>query len=162
MSSVIACYPRTDLSVAIECWPLAGGFTISRGSKTQAVVVVAELRDGTAAAAANACPMRATAKLEGVVAAIEAMRPALHAASTAPHCKAMPPGAARNALDCAYWDLNAKKPAAGCTNSPAWRAGTADHRLHDIARFAGRHGGGGGAGGRAAAAQGQARRRRRR
>lgn len=36
-----------DLSVRIERWPLAGAFTISRGSKTEAVVVVAELNDGT-------------------------------------------------------------------------------------------------------------------
>jgi L-Ala-D/L-Glu epimerase len=36
-----------ELSVRIERWPLAGTFSISRGSKTEAVVVVAELSDGT-------------------------------------------------------------------------------------------------------------------
>ncbi len=35
-----------ELSVQIEDWPLGGAFTISRGSKTEAVVVTAELRDG--------------------------------------------------------------------------------------------------------------------
>ncbi len=35
-----------ELSVTIERWPLANPFTISRGSKTEAVVVVAELSDG--------------------------------------------------------------------------------------------------------------------
>ena len=35
-----------NLSVRIERWPLASAFTISRGSKTEAVVVVAELSDG--------------------------------------------------------------------------------------------------------------------
>ena len=34
------------LKVAIEAWPIAGSFTISRGSKTQADVVVVELQDG--------------------------------------------------------------------------------------------------------------------
>jgi len=41
-----------ELSVRIERWPLAGVFAISRGSKTEAVVVVAELSDGTPTAAA--------------------------------------------------------------------------------------------------------------
>ena len=36
-----------SLSVRVERWPTAGAFTISRGAKTEAVVVVAELSDGT-------------------------------------------------------------------------------------------------------------------
>jgi hypothetical protein len=36
-----------ELSVRIERWALAGAFTISRGTKTEAVVVAVELRDGT-------------------------------------------------------------------------------------------------------------------
>ena len=49
--------------------------------------------------------------VESVTAAIEAMRPQLAAkASPAPALQtAMPPGAARNALDCAFWDLEAKR-----------------------------------------------------
>ena len=35
-----------SLAVRIEHWPIAGSFTISRGAKTQAAVVVAELSDG--------------------------------------------------------------------------------------------------------------------
>ncbi|HYZ43638.1 MAG TPA: dipeptide epimerase, partial [Xanthobacteraceae bacterium] len=35
------------LCVRVERWPIAGSFTISRGAKTEAVVVVAELFDGT-------------------------------------------------------------------------------------------------------------------
>ena len=38
--------PRMELSVRIERWPIAGAFAISRGRKTEAVVVVAELNDG--------------------------------------------------------------------------------------------------------------------
>ncbi len=37
---------RPSLHVATERWPIAGAFTISRGSKTQAEVVVAEVSDG--------------------------------------------------------------------------------------------------------------------
>ena len=100
-----------ELSVQIERWPLAGAFTISRGSKTEAVVVRPNFATERIAAAANACLMRATAKLRtGVVAAIEAMRPALrNGLDRAALQAAMPAGAARNALDCAYWDLNAKQ-----------------------------------------------------
>ena len=57
---------ESDLDLAhgaVERWPIAGAFTISRGAKTEAVVVVAELSDGRhRGAAANACPMRAMAK----------------------------------------------------------------------------------------------------
>jgi len=100
-----------ELSVQIEHWPLGGAFTISRGSKTEAVVVTAELRDGIHRGRGECVPYARYGETpEGVVAAIEAMRPALRngldrAASQA----AMPAGAARNALDCAYWDLNAKQ-----------------------------------------------------
>jgi L-alanine-DL-glutamate epimerase-like enolase superfamily enzyme len=90
-----------ELSVRIERWPLAGAFTISRGSKTEAVVVVAELSDGTHRGRGESVPYaRYGETADGIVAAIEAVRPALQ--------QAMRSGAARNALDCAYWDVNAK------------------------------------------------------
>jgi L-Ala-D/L-Glu epimerase len=100
-----------ELSVKIENWPLAEAFTISRGSKTEAVVVVAELGDGAYRGRGECVPYaRYGESPESVVAAIEAMRPALrrgldHAALQ----QAMPPGAARNALDCARWDIDAKR-----------------------------------------------------
>ena len=99
-----------DLSVSIEHWPLRGAFTISRGSKTEAVVVVAELTDGARRGRGECVPYARYGETpDGIVAAIEAIRPALRAgldrAALQPR---MPPGAARNALDCAYWDVNAK------------------------------------------------------
>ncbi len=99
-----------ELSVRIERWPLAGAFTISRGTKTEAVVVVAELSDGTHRGRGESVPYARYGETpDGIVAAIEAMRPALrNGLSRAALQQAMPPGAARNALDCAYWDVNAK------------------------------------------------------
>jgi L-alanine-DL-glutamate epimerase-like enolase superfamily enzyme len=99
-----------ELSVRIERWPLAGAFTISRGSKTEAVVVVAELSDGTHRGRGESVPYpRYGETADGIVAAIEAMRPALgQGLDCAGLQHAMRPGAARNALDCAYWDVNAK------------------------------------------------------
>ena len=99
-----------ELSVRIERWPLAGAFTISRGSKTEAVVVVAELSDGTYRGRGESVPYaRYGETADGIVAAIEAMRPALQQGLDRPALQqAMRSGAARNALDCAYWDVNAK------------------------------------------------------
>jgi L-alanine-DL-glutamate epimerase-like enolase superfamily enzyme len=99
-----------ELSVRIERWPLAGAFTISRGTKTEAVVVVAELTDGTHRGRGESVPYARYGETpDGIVAAIEAMRLALRQGlSRAELQGAMPAGAARNALDCAYWDVNAK------------------------------------------------------
>jgi L-Ala-D/L-Glu epimerase len=100
-----------ELSVRTERWPLAAAFTISRGSKTEAVVVVAELSDGTHRGRGECVPYARYGETpHGIVAAIDAMRPALQAGlDRAALQDAMPPGAARNALDCAYWDVNAKQ-----------------------------------------------------
>jgi len=100
-----------DLSVQIERWPLANAFTISRGSKTEAVVVTVELGDGTHRGRGECVPYpRYRESPEGVVAAIEAMRPALARGLDRTALQSeMPPGAARNALDCAFWDLEAKR-----------------------------------------------------
>ena len=70
-----------ELSVRIERWPLAGAFTISRGTKTEAVVVVAELTMEPTAAAAKSVPYARYGETpDGIVAAIDAMRPALRRA----------------------------------------------------------------------------------
>src|SRR5262249_13094782 len=64
-----------SLTVRIERWPIAGRFTISRGAKTEAIVVVAELTDGTARGRGESVPYpRYGETVEGVAAAGEAMR----------------------------------------------------------------------------------------
>jgi L-Ala-D/L-Glu epimerase len=105
--------PRMELSVRTERWPLAGAFTISRGSKTEALVVVAEITDGAHRGCGECVPYaRYGETQESIVAAIEAIRPLLREGlDRAALQRAMPAGAARNALDCAYWDVNAKRMA---------------------------------------------------
>jgi L-alanine-DL-glutamate epimerase-like enolase superfamily enzyme len=100
-----------ELSVKIEHWPLAGAFTISRGSKTEAVVVVVELGDGMHRGRGECVPYARYGETpDGVMAAIEAMRPALRRGFDRVALQnAMPAGAARNALDCAFWDLTARQ-----------------------------------------------------
>ncbi len=100
-----------DLSVQIERWPLANAFTISRGSKTEAVVVTVDLSDGTYRGRGECVPYpRYHESPQGIVAAIEAMRAALARGLDRTALQSeMPAGAARNALDCAFWDLEAKR-----------------------------------------------------
>jgi L-alanine-DL-glutamate epimerase-like enolase superfamily enzyme len=100
------------LAVRSEIWPLAGTFTISRGSRTETEVVVVELADGahTGRGECMANPRYGETQ-DGIVAAIEALRADIETRTldrTGVQA-ALPAGAARNALDCAYWDLDAKR-----------------------------------------------------
>jgi L-alanine-DL-glutamate epimerase-like enolase superfamily enzyme len=100
-----------NLSVRVERWPLAGTFSISRGSKTEAVVVVAELADGVHLGRGECVPYARYGETpDGVVAALAAMRSAVqNGLDRSGLQSAMRAGAARNALDAAYWDLEAKR-----------------------------------------------------
>jgi L-Ala-D/L-Glu epimerase len=99
------------LSVRLERWPLAGAFTISRGSKSEAVVVIAELDDGVHRGRGEAVPYARYGEVpERVLETIEKLQPAVERGlDRAALQLALPAGAARNALDCAYWDLAAKQ-----------------------------------------------------
>ncbi|MDO8534765.1 MAG: enolase C-terminal domain-like protein [Xanthobacteraceae bacterium] len=103
--------PMRSLSVRSERWPIAGHFTISRGAKTEAVVVVAEIHDGPAAGRGECVPYARYGETSaGVIAAIERLGPRIAAGlDRAGLQSALPAGAARNALDCALWDLEAKR-----------------------------------------------------
>ncbi|THF59941.1 N-acetyl-D-Glu racemase DgcA [Ollibium composti] len=98
------------ISVDKESFPIAGTFTISRGSKTEAEVVTCTISEGGHAGRGECVPYRRYGEtLEGVVAAIEAMRSAVEGGIDRDELlAAMPAGAARNAIDCALWDLEAK------------------------------------------------------
>jgi L-alanine-DL-glutamate epimerase-like enolase superfamily enzyme len=99
-----------SLSVSVERFPLKVPFVISRGAKTDAVVVAVTLRDGAAAGRGECTPYARYGETpESVAASIERIG-RLYAgfASRAVLAEALPAGAARNALDCALWDLEAK------------------------------------------------------
>jgi L-Ala-D/L-Glu epimerase / N-acetyl-D-glutamate racemase len=99
------------LSVTAERWPIAGSFTISRGAKTEAHVVVATLTDGEHTGRGECVPYaRYGETVDGVIAAIERLAPAVAPGLDRTRLAAsLPAGAARNALDCALWDLEAKR-----------------------------------------------------
>ena len=100
-----------ELEVTIERWPIVSGFTIARGSKSVAEVVVATILDGVNRGRGECVPYpRYGESLEGVRRAIAAMRQAIGGGMTRAELQqAMAPGAARNAIDCALWDLEAKR-----------------------------------------------------
>ena len=107
--------PSLTLAARIERWPIAGGFTISRGAKTEAVVIVAEVSrqgiNGGAIVGRGECVPYARygetpeATLEAILALRDAFRDGLDRQALQSR---MPSGAARNALDCALWDFEAK------------------------------------------------------
>lgn len=106
------------LTAAAESWPIAGSFTISRGSKTAADVVVATLYDGTYTGHGECVPYpRYEETVPQVLAAFEAVRPRLNDGFTHADVPSLvAPHAARNALDCALWDLVAKQ-----SGKPVWQ-----------------------------------------
>ena len=98
------------LQATTERFPVAGSFTISRGTRTHADVVTCIIRDGSFAGRGECVPYpRYGESIEGVVADIEAMAERIAAGLTRQELQqVMKPGAARNAVDCALWDLEAK------------------------------------------------------
>jgi L-Ala-D/L-Glu epimerase len=99
------------LSVSRRAWPLAQAFAISRGSRTTAEVVVAEVSDGEFRGRGECVPYpRYGESVDSVVQTLEAMKGAVFSGLDRHELqRAMPPGAARNALDCAFWDLDGKR-----------------------------------------------------
>jgi L-alanine-DL-glutamate epimerase-like enolase superfamily enzyme len=99
------------LVARIEYWPIAGSFTISRGAKTEAAVVVAEISQGGHTGRGECTPYpRYGETPEAAVEAILAMQDELRRGLDRQALQAaMGAGAARNALDCALLDLEAKR-----------------------------------------------------
>ena len=99
------------LSARSERWPIAGTFTIARGSKTEAVVGAVEIAEDGVTGRGEGTPYpRYGETPESVLAEIEAERGVIEAGAVRTGLLAvMKPGAARNALDCALWDLRAKR-----------------------------------------------------
>ncbi len=109
--------PTRRLLAHQESFPIRGAFRIARGSKTMAEVVVAEVWEEGMVGRGECVPYaRYGESVEGVLAALEAMvGPVARGLNRAALRSSMPAGAARNALDCALWDLEAKR-----RGVPAW------------------------------------------
>ncbi len=104
--------------IRTERWPVAGVFRISRRSATETDVVVVELeQDGVIGRGECGPNVRYGESAGSVTAQLEAVRSAVESGIGRAAAQALlPHGAARNALDCALWDLEAKS-----TNTPVWK-----------------------------------------
>ncbi|MGI9403079.1 MAG: N-acetyl-D-Glu racemase DgcA [Hyphomicrobium sp.] len=102
------------VEAAAQTWPLANPFVISRGAKTQAHVVVVHASDGTHTGRGEAVPSsRYGETIADVLTAVRAIESPITRSRLA---GLLPPGSARNAVDCALWDLEAKR-----TQKSAWQ-----------------------------------------
>lgn len=100
------------LEATIETFPIAGLFTISRGSKTEAEVITCTISENGLSGRGECVPYRHYGEsLEGVLAEIRAVAAIRDSLTRAELQARMKPGAARNAVDCALWDLEAKSGA---------------------------------------------------
>ncbi|MFB9952601.1 N-acetyl-D-Glu racemase DgcA [Rhizobium puerariae] len=99
------------LEATIETFPIAGKFTISRGSKTQAEVITCTIHEGGVSGRGECVPYKRYGEsMEGVMADIRSVADAIRDGLTREELQSrMQPGAARNAVDCALWDLDAKR-----------------------------------------------------
>ncbi len=95
------------ITVTPESFRLAEVFTISRGSRTEAKVLTIRVeRDGVTGWGECVPYARYGESLESVAAEIEGLPEGIGRAALQ---DALPPGAARNAVDCALWDWEAKR-----------------------------------------------------
>jgi L-alanine-DL-glutamate epimerase-like enolase superfamily enzyme len=95
------------LTVAAETFPLAKAFTISRGSRTEARVLTVTVEEDGARGRGECVPYaRYGETMESVAAQIAGLPAAFDREGLQ---RLLPPGAARNAVDCAFWDLEAKR-----------------------------------------------------
>jgi L-alanine-DL-glutamate epimerase-like enolase superfamily enzyme len=101
----------TSLALRVERWPIAGRFTISRGSKTEATTIVVEVREGDLRGRGECVPYtRYGETVDSVRAQIESLAARIGEGLDRDQLQsALPAGAARNAIDCALWDLAAKR-----------------------------------------------------
>ncbi len=115
-----------SLNVRAETWQLARTFTISHGSRTKAEVVVVELTENGIRGRGEGVPVpRYGLDAGAVISQIESQRSALEAGLTREELQdRLAPGPARCALDCAFWDLEAKRSA-----RPAWDLAGLDEPL---------------------------------
>jgi L-alanine-DL-glutamate epimerase-like enolase superfamily enzyme len=100
-----------EFDIAEQVWPLDKPFRISRGSRTEARVVVVTITDGEHTGRGEAVPARRyNETVTSVKAALEKIFPKLERNVDRQLVQEiLPAGPARNALDCAVWDLEAKR-----------------------------------------------------
>lgn len=117
---------KHELSVQTRVWPLREPFVISRGSQTACEVIVVQIKDGAHAGRGEAVGVDYHGEtIDSMSEQIESVRATIErGVDRGQLLEILPPGGARNALDAALWDLEAKR-----TGTPVWElAGIAQPR----------------------------------
>lgn len=111
------------VTATVERFNVAGDFTIARGAQSFVDLVVCEVSDGTHTGRAEATPIYFEGETAELCADAIMMRSKQNRAITRDDLlNTMMEGAARNAFDCALWDLEAKQ-----AGKPLWQlAGLAE------------------------------------
>jgi L-Ala-D/L-Glu epimerase len=109
-----------SITATVERWPVAGAFIIARGAKTHVDVIVVAVSDGTFTGYGEGTPIYYKGEsAQSCVAQVRALPDDINRAALQ---TLLPPGAARNALDCALWDYDSKS-----LGMPVWQlAGLAE------------------------------------
>ena len=113
-----------DCAITREDWPLAEPFVIARETMTHVSMIVVTLvdRDGTIGRGEAAGVDYDGETASSMQAQVECVAPSLvDDFDPSMLATSMPAGGARNAIDCAFWDLRAKR-----TGVPAWRTAGLD------------------------------------
>lgn len=107
-----------ELKVEEEIFPTAGAFTISRGSRTEIRVVTVTLRDDVHVGRGECVPYaRYDETVDSVMEEIRGLSQDLKNGLNRQDLQSrLPAGAARNGLDCAFWDLEARRE-----GKPVWQ-----------------------------------------
>jgi len=129
ISSLLRPPDRPRLTVHEDVFPLDKAFTIARGSKTAARVVTVEILDGTRRGRGECVPYpRYGETVESVIETIERLAPNVETGMITRRnlARELPAGAARNGIDLALWDFDAKRG-----ESSVWQIAALDepHRL---------------------------------
>ncbi|MDV6249731.1 N-acetyl-D-Glu racemase DgcA [Vibrio sp. EA2] len=99
------------VSLYTKSWPILGSFTISRGSKTHAETIIVEIEHQGMTGRGECVPYgRYGESIQNVLAEIESVIPKIESGISREDLQPLlPSGAARNAVDCALWDLECKQ-----------------------------------------------------
>ena len=100
-----------SFNIHIEAWPLAGAFRISRGTRKVSDVLMVEVNDGNYVGRGECFPYaRYGEDIDSVQKQLNSVRSEIeHGLDRQALLNILAPGAARNAVDCALWDLEAKR-----------------------------------------------------
>jgi L-alanine-DL-glutamate epimerase-like enolase superfamily enzyme len=119
LGSVLHPPDRPQLTARHDVFPLEKSFVIARGAKTEAHVVTVEILEGSKRGRGECVPYaRYGETIDSVLAQIEQVAPSIETGMVNRRGlqKALPAGAARNAIDCALWDFDAKR-----TQTSVWQ-----------------------------------------